>query len=347
MDMKELKIGDLTAKLPLVQGGMGVGISLSGLASAVAEAGGIGTISGVQIGFREPDFRENPLEANLRAMGPEIAKAKANPNNIIAINLMTAMRNYETYAKEAVQSGIDIIVSGAGLPLNLPKYIAGSNTKIMPIVSSARALNLIIKSWLKSDRLPDAVVLEGPLAGGHLGFKMDEIQEQTYTPLEDLIGELKDALAVYENQYHVNIPLIAGGGIHTRDDVHRILGLGADAVQIGSRFIGTEECDAHENYKQAFLNATAEDMRIIKSPVGLPARAIRNDFLDAAYTDGFKVNHCFGCMAKCKPAEIPFCISKYLVDVAKGDEGLVFSGANGYRINEITTVPKLVEEWFE
>lgn len=344
--MKPLNIGGLVPALPLVQGGMGVGVSLGGLAKAVAEQGGIGTISGVQIGFREPDFAQNPVEANLRALAKEIAIAKENPNNIIAINFMVAMRNYDMYVKEAVRLGIDIIVSGAGLPLQLPALVAGSKTKIMPIISSARAATVLLKSWRKHQRMPDAMVLEGPLAGGHLGFKLQEAMDGTYLSLEENLCQVKEAIAPFEAEFGVHIPIIAGGGLHTRADVERILSLGANGVQLGTRFIATEECDAHPNFKNAFLQAKEEDIRIIKSPVGLPARAIQNDFLDRAYTQGIPVDHCFGCMAKCKPTEIPFCISRYLVDVVQGQDGLVFTGANGYRLDKISTVKDVVDDLF-
>ncbi len=342
--MKPLKIGNLTASTPIVQGGMGVGVSLHGLASAVAQAGGIGTISGVQVGWREPDFPTNPVEANCRALAREIQAAKEKTKNIIALNLMTAMKNYDVYVKEAVKNKVDIIVSGAGLPRNLPTLVAGSDTKIIPIVSSAKAFQLITRAWLKQGRLPDGVVLEGPLAGGHLGFPLESMLEKSYASLEQLIVEVKEAIAQVEETHQVKIPLIAGGGIHTAQDVKRVLDLGADGVQIGTRFIATEECDAHPNYKKAFVAAEEGDMRIIKSPVGLAARAIRNDFLDRAYGVGIPVKACFSCLSHCKPGEIPFCISRYLFEAVQGEEGLVFSGANGYKIREITTVNRLMEE---
>ncbi len=342
--MKPLKIGDLTATLPIVQGGMGVGVSLHRLAAAVAEGGGIGTISGVQAGWREPDFHTNPVEANCRAIAREIGQAKEKTRGIIALNLMAAMKNYDVYVKEAVKNKVDIIVSGAGLPRNLPTLVAGSTTKIMPIVSSARAFQLIAKAWLKQGRLPDGVVLEGALAGGHLGFSLKEMEENSYKSLETLIPEIKSAIAEVEESHGVKIPLIAGGGIHSGEDVKRILDLGADGVQLGTRFIATEECDAHPNYKQTFLSATEDDMRIIKSPVGLAARAIRNDFLDTAYGEGIPVNRCFTCLPHCKPSEIPFCISRYLFEAAEGRSGLVFSGQNGYQIDKILSVKALMAE---
>lgn len=344
--MKELKIGNLTAKLPIIQGGMGIGISMSRLANAVASEGGIGTISGVQAGFKEADFNKNPVIANTRVIKREILKAKENTKNIIAINLMVPMKNYELYVKEAVKNKIDIIISGAGLPMKLPSLIKGSATKIIPIVSSAKAIAIIIKSWLRQDKLPDAVILEGPLAGGHLGFKYDALINKTYEPLENLIIQVKEELQKHEATHNVKIPLIAAGGIYTSEDIKRVLALGADGVQMGTRFIATNECDADINFKNVFINAKEEDIRIIKSPVGLPARAINNGFLEKAYTEGFKITSCDSCMPYCKPKEIPFCISKFLSSAASGSEGLVFSGAFGYRINKIIPVKELLTELF-
>jgi nitronate monooxygenase len=234
MKLKELKIGDLRADLPLVQGGMGIGVSLSNLAAAVANEGGIGTISGVQIGFREPDFLRDPVGANLRAIKKEIQKAREKTKGIIAMNFMAAMNNYELYVKKAVEEKIDLIVSGAGLPFALPKLVKGTNTKIAPIVSSVKAAKIIIRSYLKSDRLPDALIVEGPLAGGHLGFKMEDLLENKCKSLIDIVKEVKLLLSTFEEEYKVKIPLIAGGGIRTRDDINGLKEAGADGFQIGS-----------------------------------------------------------------------------------------------------------------
>jgi nitronate monooxygenase len=274
MILNELKIGNLTAKIPIVQGGMGVGVSLANLAAAVANEGGIGTISGVQIGFREPDFFTDPIGANLRAIKKEIKKAREKTKGIIAMNFMAAMNNYELYVKKAVEEKIDLIVSGAGLPIALPKLVKGSNTKIVPIVSSAKAAKIIIRSYLKSDRLPDAVVVEGPLAGGHLGFKMEELLENKCMALIDIVKEVKLLLSTFEEKYKVKIPLIAAGGIRTKDDIIELKDAGADGFQIASLFVPTVECDAHQNFKSAYINARDDKINIIKSPVGMPGRAI-------------------------------------------------------------------------
>lgn len=346
MKLPELHIGELTARLPIVQGGMGVGVSLSRLAGSVAQAGGIGIISGVQIGFREPDFAENPVAANLRAIGKELQKARAIcPQGIIGFNFMAVMKNYEQYVREAVRCGADLIVSGAGLPFSLPKLTEGSHTKIVPIVSSARACRLIVGKWLRQGRLPDAVVVEGPLAGGHLGFKYQEMTEGTYPSLEDCLTEVRDYLDSVEAEHHTRIPVIAGGGLASHDDICRIQKLGAAGAQLGTRFVATEECDACEAFKQAYLNARAEDIRIIKSPVGLAARAIQTPFLQQVEQQGrIPPARCYGCMDACSPAETRYCISRALFDAAQDGGGLIFCGAGAADVHTLTTVPALMAE---
>lgn len=342
MELKELKIGNLTAKIPIIQGGMGVGVSLSGLAVAVANEGGIGTISAAQIGFREPDFATNPLEANLRAIGKEIKKARENTKGIIAMNIMVATNGYDLYVKKAVEEKIDLIVSGAGLPLTLPKLVEGSTTKIAPIVSSVKAARVIVRSYLKHNRLPDAIVVEGPLAGGHLGFKIDEMLEKTYAPLKEIVRDVKEYITTIENEHNVKIPVIAAGGIRTRQDIDELLEVGADGFQIASLFVATEECDAHDNFKLAYINATKDDEMIIKSPVGMPARAIRTDFLTNSLENGCTVKRCYKCMPNCDPKTIPYCISEGLIDSVQGRDGLIFSGSNLESITKITTVKEVI-----
>jgi len=343
MKLSELKIGDLTARIPIIQGGMGVGVSLSNLAAAVANEGGIGVISGVQIGFREHDFSTNPIEANLRALGSEIRKAREKSKGIIGMNLMAAMNNYELYVKEAVKEKIDLIISGAGLPLTLPKLVKDSNTKIAPIVSSAKAARIIINSWLKHDRLPDAVVVEGPLAGGHLGFKGEELLENTCKSLKQLTIEVRELINTYEEKYNVKIPIISGGGIRTKKDMEEIIDSGADGVQLASIFVPTIECDAHENFKLAYINATRDDVLIIKSPVGMPARAIKTNFLMNAIENGCDpIRKCYKCMPNCQADKIPYCISVGLINSVQGKDGLIFSGANLESINKMTTVKEVI-----
>lgn len=348
MDISPLQIGNLKCKIPIIQGGMGVGISLSGLASAVTREGGIGVISGVQTGFKESDFEFNTKEANLRALKKEIKKAKEMSNGgILGVNLMVAMNDYDEMVKVAVEEGIDLIISGAGLPTNLPELIKDKATKAVPIVSSGKAANVICKLWDKRySYVPDLVVVEGPEAGGHLGFHMDDLQENKKKSLEELYEEVKRVLKQFEKKYNKKISLAVAGGIYSGLDIAKYFKLGADAVQMGTRFIATEECDADMNYKKAFLNCSKEDIDIIKSPVGLPGRVIKNKFSNRVSKVKEEVYKCFNCLKRCNPKDTQYCISKALINSAKGniDEGIIFSGSNGYKINEIKSVKELIKE---
>lgn len=348
MKLPSLKIGDITAKLPIIQGGMGACISLSSLASAVANEGGIGIISAVHPGFKEPDFETNNVEANIRGLKKEIQKAKKiSPNGIIGMNIMVAMKNYDKYVKAALEENIDIIISGAGLPLDLPKLTKGTSTKIIPIVSSAKAALVIAKMWdRKNNVTPDAVVVEGCDAGGHLGFSLEELNSDNPPKLLDIVKEVKEVLKSFCKKYNKNIPVIAAGGIFDGKDIVEALKAGADGVQMGTRFVATHECDADINFKNAYVNAKKEDVIIVKSPVGLPGRAINNKFLEKLKIDGkLSKNGCYSCIRTCNPAETPYCISQALLEAVKGniDNGLIFAGANVYKIKEIITVKKLIE----
>lgn len=348
MRISPLQIGDLEVKVPIIQGGMGIGVSLSKLASAVANEGGIGVISGVQIGFREHDFKTNSKDANIRALKNEIRTArKLSPNGVIGLNLMVAMNNYEEMVTAAVDSGIDVIISGAGLPTSLPKLIKGSNTKIAPIVSSGKAAKIMCKIWYeKHSYIPDFIVVEGPEAGGHLGFHLEELLDTKKPSLEEIVKDVIEVVKQYEDISRKKIPVIAAGGIYTGEDIGKFLKLEASGVQMGTRFICTEECDADINYKRAFINATKEDINIIKSPVGLPGRAIKNKFIEKVQKDRETVDRCFNCLKKCNPNDTIYCISKALINAAEGniEEGLIFTGSNGYRMKEIITVRELMKE---
>ncbi len=347
MDLKPLKIGELTARIPIVQGGMGVGISLSGLAGAVACEGGIGTISAAQIGFLEPDYDEHPLEANLRAIKKYIDEAREKARGgIIAMNIMVATKNYEEYVKAAVKAGVDMIVSGAGLPTRLPEFVDNAKTKLAPIVSSVKATTVIMKMWdRKFNRVPDLVVIEGPKAGGHLGFSLEQLESVTEEQFDKEIVGIKEVISEYEEKYNVKIPVIAGGGIVSYEDVEHYINLGMDGVQVASRFVTTQECDAADEYKQAYINATIEDIKIVKSPVGMPGRAINNAFMKKTETEKFKLNHCHQCIITCDRKNIPYCITEALVNAAKGnvDEALLFCGANAYKADKIETVHDVIE----
>ena len=350
-NLKELKIGDLTAKLPIIQGGMGVAISLSGLASAVANEGGIGVISAAVIGMLEPDFSINFLEANIRALRREIKKAKELTKGILGVNILVALSNFADMARTAIEEEIDIILSGAGLPLNLPKFLNGNKrTKLVPIVSSGRAARIICKRWLeKYNYLPDAVVVEGPLAGGHLGFKEEQISNPAYS-LEKLIPEVIKEVRVFEERYKKPIPVIAAGGIYTGEDIYKFLQLGASGVQMATRFVTTYECDASMGFKQAYIDSKKEDIVIIKSPVGMPGRAIRNKFIDDVNKGEKKPFKCpFHCIITCDCKNSPYCIALALVNARKGNlkYGFAFAGANAYRTKEIISVKELIKSLLE
>ena len=310
--MKNLKIGDKITRFPLIQGEMGVGISLGRLAGSVAKEGGIGIISSAQIGYRENDFDKNPAEANLRAIESEMRKAREiSPDGIIGYNVMTALKEHAAHVKAAVKAGADIIISGAGLPTDLPALTEGSRTKIAPIVSTDKSANVILKYWdRKYGRTADLVVIEGPQAGGHLGFKKEELDSYTEESYGDEIKKIIRTVKAYAEKYQTEIPVVVAGGIYDSSDVERAASLGADGVQVATRFVTTEECDADIRYKEAYIQASREDIKIVKSPVGMPGRAIVNKFMERVM-DGEKIPHspCHRCLAKCSPADIPYCIT--------------------------------------
>ena len=346
---KPLVIGNLKAEVPVIQGGMGVGISLSGLAGAVAAQGGIGIISTAQIGYREPEFDMNPIETNLRAIGTEIRKAREIANGgIIGVNIMVATRDYERYVKAAVEAGVDLIISGAGLPMKLPELTAGSNTKIAPIVSSVKSADVIFKYWIKKyDRLPDLVVIEGPRAGGHLGFKLEELENIDDAAYDEEIKKIIARVNEYAAQRGTEIPVVVAGGVYERKDMEHYLEMGAAGVQVATRFVTTYECDASDAYKQAYINAKKEDIVIVKSPVGMPGRAILNPFMKRAKEGQIPHGRCHLCVSTCKPAETPYCITEALVNAAVGnvDEALLFCGSNAYRAEKLEHVKDIMDEF--
>lgn len=347
----EFRIGNLIFPKPIVQGGMGIGISLSKLAGAVSKHGGLGVLSGIEMGHADPDYKKNPKLANRRALDYHFLEAKKiSGNRPIGINIMVALNQYEEIVKNAVQTGVDIIFAGAGLPLNLPGLVKDSDTKIAPIVSSKRVTQLILKNWWRHfEKVPDAIVLEGPLAGGHLGFKKEDLRPENLEKfnLVPLIKEVLDALKPYEDKIGRSIPLIAGGGIINALDVKNVISAGASAVQLGSRFIATYECDADMAFKEALINAKAEDIQIIESPAGLPGRAIYNSFLEEVSQGKRKPKSCpMNCLKTCDFKTTPYCIASALIAGKYGDlnNGYVFCGGNADQINEIISVETLMNE---
>ena len=350
MKMKPLKIGNLIAEIPVVQGGMGVGISLSGLAGAVASCKGVGIISTAQIGYREPDWDANPVEANLRAIGTEIARAKeiAGGKGMIGANIMVATRDYEKYVEAAIRAGADLIISGAGLPVDLPRMAKGSGTKLLPIVSSLKSVQVICRYWEKKyGYYPDGIVIEGPLAGGHLGFSPEQLEDVEGLDYDKVIKDIIQFVKGYEEKAKREIPVIVAGGIYDRGDMLHVLELGAAGVQMATRFVTTYECDASDAYKQAYINAAKEDIVIVKSPVGMPGRAIWNPFMKKAGEGKIPHGKCHLCIASCNPVETPYCITEGLLNAVAGnvDEALLFCGANAYRATKLEHVKDILEEF--
>lgn len=351
-------IGGCQLSLPLIQGGMGVGISLSNLAGAVAAAGGVGVISTAQIGFDQEGWDAHPVETNLEAIGRHIerarqimhARAAAGCHGMVAVNIMVATRFYEKYVRAAVKAGVDLIISGAGLPAALPEFVRGSKTKIAPIVSSIKAAKVILRLWDKKyKKVPDLVVVEGPLAGGHLGFHREDLDHIDMTAYDAEIRGIMEVTRSYGDIYDCHIPVAVAGGISDRADVsHYLDDLGADAVQVATRFVTTRECDAPQAYKEAYLRAGKDDIVIVKSPVGMPGRAIRNEFMRRTEAGERFPMHCHSCLERCEPAKIPYCITDALVNAARGDvdHALLFCGADAWKAERIETVDEVIADLF-
>ncbi|MDD3875948.1 MAG: nitronate monooxygenase family protein [Bacteroidales bacterium] len=346
--MKELKIGGLQIKVPVIQGGMGVGISLSGLAAAVANEGGLGVISSAGLGLIHNNSSLNYLEANNEGLRIEIRKARAKSNGIIGVNVMVAMTNYSELVSTAISENVDIIFAGAGLPLDLPSFIKENNpVRLVPIVSSGRAAKIICQKWDNAfSYIPDAIVVEGPKAGGHLGFKTSQIEDTKFS-LEFLVSEVLNEVKFFEDKYGKEIPVIAAGGIYTGFDMFNIMQKGAKGVQMGTRFVTTKECDASDAFKNTYLKAQINDIVIIESPVGMPGRAINNSFLEKV-KQGLKIPlKCpFHCIKTCDIVDSPYCIIAALINSYKGnmESGYAFAGANAYLADKITTVKEIFNE---
>jgi nitronate monooxygenase len=343
-EIPSLKIGDLEINPPIIQGGMGVRVSRAGLASAVANEGCVGTIASVGLG----DYENSPISQFVEVCNDslryEIRTARSMSKGVIAVNVMVVLSNYEELVRICVEEKVDIIVCGSGLPLDLPKLTIGSNIKLIPIVSSARALNIICRKWKQNyNVLPDAVIVEGPLAGGHLGYSYNDMINNSTHTLEEIVKEVLD----YSNSLEKPFPVIAAGGIFDGADIAKFLKLGAAGVQMATRFVCTDECDVHEDFKKAYLLAKEEDITIINSPVGLPGRVIRNEFTKRVMngeTIPFVCPH--HCLRSCNPDTAPYCIAQVLGEASKGmlSEAFVFAGANAYKCNEIVSVKSLINQ---
>jgi nitronate monooxygenase len=347
MKIPKLTIGSITANLPIVQGGMGVKVSLAPLAAAVAELGGIGTIASVGLGGAEAS-EEDYVRSSRESLIAEIRKAKALTSGHLAVNVMSVLSNAADLIRAAIDEGIKLIVVGAGLPLKIPALIDDASVNLLPIVSSGRAAKIILRAWDKRyGKTAQGVILEGPLAGGHLGFSLDQLKNVKDYALETLLPGVLEAVKEFEDKYSAKIPVIAGGGVFSGADIARMLSLGAAGVQMGTRFVCTEECQVAQEFKQAYIDAKEEDVVIIKSPVGIPGRAIRNKFL-VDLDNGIrpKIRCPYKCLSTCKIYDSKYCIARALLNAHEGflDEGLIFSGQNVHRIDKIVPVRDLMQE---
>ncbi|MBO5152795.1 MAG: nitronate monooxygenase [Eubacterium sp.] len=357
--MKVLKIGERIASIPIIQGGMGVGVSRSSLAGAVAKEGGIGVISTAQIGYDEDGFEGHENECNLRAIDKHIARAKelAQGAGLVGVNIMVALKNYKEHVKEAVKAKADVIICGAGLPVDLPGIVRSAIEEfhykkeevpaLAPIVSSEKAARIILKMWeQKYDCLPDLIIVEGPKAGGHLGFSREQLAEITPEQYDDEIRRIITCAKEFGDKHEKHIPVIVAGGVFDSKDVAHALSLGAEGVQVASRFVATYECDASEVYKDAYIWADEEDLEIVQSPVGMPGRALHNVFMQQVEEKKEPITRCYQCLEHCNPAKVPYCITKALVNAVKGDldHGLIFCGANVGRIKQMMSVHDLMKE---
>jgi len=350
--MKPLRIGRHTVPYPLIQGGMGVRVSAGNLAGHVARCGGVGLIATAGIGLNSPHYDgKNFFTADPLALKDEIRKAfEIAPDGVIGTNCMVAVTNYDEMVRASCEGGAKLIVSGAGLPLNLPELTADyPEVALVPIASSVKAAQLIARKWHKGfDRLPDAVVVEDPdTAGGHLGEKLENIGSGDY----DQYATVRGVKEYFRETWELDIPVIAAGGIWDRQDLLHALAEGADAVQIASRFVCTEECDASDAFKQAYLNCSQEDIGLIMSPAGLPGRAIKGNIDKVRQRDVDLGVRCpSGCLKKCayKAGQERFCIVHALDRAQRGDvdTGLIFCGTNAWKADRITTVAEIFEELF-
>ena len=349
--MPRLRFGELSAELPIIQGGMGVGISRSGLASAVADQGGIGVISAVALGLLQTGSAKNDYENNSLGLRREIQMARQRTNGLIGVNIMVALSDYDELLEAALDEGVDFVFLGAGLPLKFsdavpPKRLQTMRTKVVPIVSSGKAARLILQYWSKRfGHVPDGFVVEGPKAGGHLGFKPEQIDDPEFD-LRRLVPEVVKAVAPFADKHRKSIPVIAAGGVYSGYDIFDFLELGAQGVQLGTRFVATHECDADIKFKEAYVRSRKEDLTIIKSPVGLPGRALANDFLNDVANGERKPFKCpWKCLKTCDYHQSPYCIAAALNQARKGklEKGFAFAGANAWRVDRIVSVKELMQ----
>lgn len=346
-EFKDLYLGELRIKIPIIQGGMGVRVSASSLVSTVSNEGGLGVIAAVGLGEECGNEKRDYKTRSRAELTNLIRKTKSMTKNPFGVNIMSVLTNYDELVEAAQAESVDVIISGAGLPLRLPSLIKNDRTKIIPIVSSGRAAQIICSTWLRRyKRLPDAIIVEGPLAGGHLGYSLTELNDPEHFSLDSILTDVLAVARTFEND-KTRIPVIAAGGIFDGKDICRVMRLGASGVQMGTRFVCTNECDVSLKYKEAYISAKKEDIVVIKSPVGLPGRVIRNKFVTKV-TEGAHVP--FGCEYKClytcDANKVNYCIAKALLNASHGDmdNGFAMCGSNAYRINRIVPVKELISE---
>ena len=347
MELSPLTINGKVVKFPIIQGGMGIRISLNKLAKACMSSGIVATISAAQVGFLKKGFRENPLEVNKEALTEEVSEIRSkNPDGILGVNLMHAINDYDKYATFLSTLDIDFIVSGAGLPLDLPEYVKNTKVKGAFIISSARAARIMLRSWdRKHQYMPAFIVCEGPLAGGHLGFSKEDFESGNVEELGSIVKTTKEIIKPFEEKYNIKIPVIAAGGVHDGHDMAKMIQVGSDGVQIATRFIATHECDASDEYKQMIIDAGEDDIVRVTSPAGLPGRAIKNYLTRAIEKGNMKVSYCVDCLKTCKKVGIPYCITEQLGNSASGDnKGLIFTGAKAHLIKHIDYVDNIVKQ---
>ena len=346
--LNSLMIGDLEIKIPIIQGGMGVKVSTASLASAVANCGGAGTIASVGLGYGSEDHEKDFVRTSREGLQNEIRQAKRLTDGVVGVNIMVALSNYDDLVRASAREKADFIISGAGLPLDLPRLTEGSPIKLIPIVSSPRAADIIIKAWKRRyNRLPDAIVVEGPLAGGHLGFKSEELKPLRANVLEEIVVDVLKVTEGYKRESGKEIPVIAAGGIFNGKDIAKFFRLGAQGVQIATRFVATFECSVAQEFKELYIAAKEEDIVIIDSPVGMPGRAVKTAFIDKLrHGEKIPVRCPFQCLRTCNPKTAPYCIAEALCNAVIGDldNAVAFAGSNVSRIEKIVSVKELMEE---
>ena len=347
--LKPLKIGDLVIKVPIIQGGMGVRVSTSSLASAVADCGAAGTIASVGLAPDNEENRADVPKSCREYLQKDIRRARKLSSGVIGVNIMVALSNYDDIARATANEKVDFIISGAGLPLRLPEYTEGSGVKLIPLISSARGVDVVAKTWKRRyNVLPDAVIVEGPLSGGHIGgHSIKELEAGKLRKLEDNIKEVIETVREYEKIKKEKIPVIAAGGIFNGKDLAKFIALGASGVQMGTRFVATEECSVAQAYKELYVRSDASSIVFIQSPVGMPAKVLRTKFVEDVLRGERKPISCaYRCLRTCDPSEAPFCIAKALINAVEGDmdNALVFAGTRVSEIKKIVPVRELIQE---